>query len=210
MKKFLLFLLLLSTPAIAQNNPRNPCYYIGQTSCNPVSTTTPFPVSATGGPTYSTGIALYAGYANPTDFLSIQGSATKTIKITNIRVSGNATANNQVDIGLLKRSTANTSGTPTVATLTPWDSLSSAATATVVTYGAAPTLGTLVGPLCACQVEIPAKAGVGGGVLEWQFNRNGESAIILRGINEMVVLNAYGVTFPAGTVLNLTVEWVEQ
>ncbi len=161
------------------------------------------------GPTYSAGAAAYIGYASPTDFFSIAGSATKTIKIINIRLSGYATANNNVPVALLKRSTANTGGTPTAVTKTPWDSANPAATATIATYGAAPTLGTLVGALCACQVELPATSGVGGSIVQWNFNHLGGSPLILRGANEMVTLNAYGTTFPAGTNLNITIEWME-
>ena len=162
------------------------------------------------GATYSAGAASYTGYANPTDFFSIAGSAGKTISIINIRLSGYATANNNIPVALVKRSTANTGGTPTTLTRVPLDSIFRPATATLVTYAAAPTLGTLVGALCACQVELPATSGVGGTIMEWQFNRLGSSPLVLRGAGEMVSLNAYGVSFPAGTNLNITVTWIEQ
>lgn len=149
------------------------------------------------GHTYATGIAAYTGYSNPTDFFSIRGATGKIIKIINIRLSGSATSNNNVDVALLKRSTANTGGTPTAATLTPLDSTNPAPSATVVSYGSAPTLGTLVGPVCACQMEVPARTGVGGYILEWQFNRNGAGPIVLRNANEMLTLNLYGTTLPA-------------
>lgn len=84
------------------------------------------------GHTYSTGIAAYAGYSNPTDFFSIRGAAGKTIKIINLRLSGSATGNNNVDVALLKRSTANSGGSPTAATITPLDSSNPAPSATVV------------------------------------------------------------------------------
>lgn len=162
------------------------------------------------GATYSAGAASYTGYASPTDFFSIKGSATKTISIINIRLSGYATANNNIPVALLKRSTADTGGTPTTLTNVPLDSIFPTATATIVTYAAAPTVGTLVGALCACQVELPSTSGVGGTIMEWNFNRNGASPLVLRGANEMVALNAYGVSFPAGTNLNITVTWIEQ
>lgn len=166
--------------------------------------------TAGAGHTYATGIAAYAGYSSPTDFFSIRGAAGKTIKIIGIRLSGSATGNNNIDVALLKRSTANTGGTPTTATITPLDSSNPAPSATVVTYGAAPTLGTLVGPVCACQLEIPARTGVGGYILEWQFNRNGAGPIVLRDASEMLALNLYGTTLPAGSNLNITVTWTEE
>lgn len=169
----------------------------------------PTPVVNVAGYTYSAASPDYTGYSSPTDFFAIQGSATKVIEIVNVRLSGYATANNNIDIGLIKRSTANTGGTATPLTLVPLDSNNPAPTATIVTYGSAPTLGNSVGQLCACQIEVPAKAGVGGYILEWQFNRNGGSPVVLHGTNEMLALNAYGVTFPSGTNLNITIQWTE-
>lgn len=53
MKKFLiaLFLFMLPTIAFAQNNGRNPCYYLTPTStnCIPVSPTTPLPTGSGAG-----------------------------------------------------------------------------------------------------------------------------------------------------------------
>ena len=203
--------LILGLSFSLAQGPVSLCYTTNNTNCIPVGVSTPLPtVILSNFYTYSSGISLYAGYANPTDFFSIKGSDSKTIKVTGIRLSGYATANNIIDLALVKRSTANTGGTPTIRTNTPLDSLNPLATAVVVSYAAAPTLGTLVGAICACQVELPAKSGVGGYILEWQFNHNGGSPIILRGSNEMIALNAYGTSFPAGTALNITAQWVEQ
>jgi hypothetical protein len=74
------------------------------------------------GPDLFSRAASCTGYASPTDFFSVAGSSTKTIKIINIRLSGYATGNNNVPVALVKRSTANTGGTPTSITKTPWDS----------------------------------------------------------------------------------------
>lgn len=168
------------------------------------------PTAPLTGATYSAGAASYTGYANPTDFFAISGAAGKTISIINIRLSGYATANNNIPVALVKRSTANTGGTPTAVTKVPLDSNFRPSSASVVTYAAAPTTGTLVGNLCACQVELPATSGVGGTLMEWRFNTLGGSPLVLRDANEMVAINAYGVSFPAGTNLNITVTWIEQ
>lgn len=213
----LLIALALSGGAVAQT-PVAPCTtldsvpVVGTTrvNCVPVTALAPLPIRSPGGVSYAVGATGYAGYATPTDIFSIQGSATKTIKIYNIRISGYATADNNFNVGLFKRSTANTGGTPTTLTVVPMDSTSAAATGVATTYGTAPTVGTLVGALCACQLQVPAQNGTGGTVLEWQFNRNGGSPLILRGVNEMVTLNLYGVTLPAGINLNITAEWTEQ
>lgn len=80
----------------------------------------------------------------------------------------------------------------------------------MVSYAAAPTLGNLVGNLCACQAELPAKFGVGGYILEWPFNSRGETPIILHGANEQVALNLLSTTLPSGGTLNVTIHWIEQ
>lgn len=215
MKKFLIVLLLLPSITLAQSQ-RNPCYNPNSINtqyenCIGVGVNSPLPIAQTGGITYSIGIDSYTGYATPTDIVSIIGLATKKIKIFNIRVSGFATANNVVQVDLIKRSTVDTGGTPTSYVGVPLDSVFPIPTATVISYGSAPTLGTQIGgQLCACQVEIPAKAGVGGYVLQWNFNVNGGSPLVLHGINEMVALNLLSTTLPSGGTLNITIEWIEE
>lgn len=199
--------LLLSCAATAATAQTLVVPLVGNT---PVSSSNSLPTNIATTATYSAGIASYTGYASPTDIVSIKGSATKTIKIINIRLSGYATADDNFGVALVKRSTADTGGTPTTATATPHNSTSAAATATVVSYAAAPTLGTLVGAFCACQLQVPAKNGTGGGVLEWQFNRNGGESVVLHGTSEMVALNLYGVSLGGGTNLNITIEWLEE
>jgi hypothetical protein len=168
------------------------------------------PVRVVSGNTYSAAVDVYTGYANPTDIVSIVGSAQKVVKIVNIRVSGYATANDVIQIDLVRRSAADTGGTPTIATNVPLDTLSPAATAVVTSYASAPGTSGLIGNICACQVELPAKAGVGGYVLQWDFNENGGSPLVLRGAAETVALNLLGATLPSGGTLNITIRWVEE
>ena len=159
--------------------------------------------------TYAAAATAYAGYVDPTDFFSITGSATKTVEIIHIQVTGSGTSTSQLDINLLKRSTANTGGTPTALTKVPFDSRRSAATATVVTYAAAPTRGTLVGNICACQVELPAAAGVGGSTVRWDFLRLETGPLILRSDSEVVAMAIQTGQFPNGMKLNITIYWTE-
>jgi len=98
-------------------------------------------------PTYSAAIGALVTAGAATDIFTITGSATKTIRITRIRIGGNSTtATWHIFLGI-KRSTANTGGTSTVLTRVPHDSLNAAATATIRAYTANPTLGTTVGTL---------------------------------------------------------------
>src|SRR6266550_8344389 len=83
--------------------------------------------------TYSAAkVGLVPG-SSATDFFTLTGSATKTVRITRITITATTTSATPValDILLLKRSTANTGGTSTGSpTAVPHDSANPAATAT--------------------------------------------------------------------------------
>lgn len=81
--------------------------------------------------TYSVGITGFTPAATATDFFNIIGSATKTVRVTRIAISGMATSGASIAISLVKRSAANTSGTPTTPTPVPHDANDAAATAVV-------------------------------------------------------------------------------
>lgn len=161
--------------------------------------------------TYSAAFDV-TGYATPTDLWAIGGSASKTIKINRISVNGQATTSTQVDLLLVKRSTANTGGTPTSITLVPMDSADAAASATVVSYAAAPVLGTLVGSVRDSQATLPPPTSSTPSLtyLLWDFGTRNDKPLILHGTAEMVALNFQGAALPAGMKLSIDIEWTEE
>src|SRR5262249_48006050 len=64
-------------------------------------------------PTYSAALIAYTPYATPQDIVGLVGSASKQVRVLRFAVSGRATAANQLDVQLVKRSSADTGGTPT-------------------------------------------------------------------------------------------------
>ena len=58
--------------------------------------------------TYRYAVAAFAAVATPTAMVIIQGSATKTVKIKQIRIEGVATAAGNMQIGIARWSTAGT------------------------------------------------------------------------------------------------------
>src|SRR6184192_3490501 len=95
---------------------------------------------------YSAAVNAHAPAATPTDWFTIQGSATKTIRITRIKIRGRATAASQYRVSLIKYSVFLTGGTPAAVTMVPDDSSDPAASALVQTWaGGLPTPGTAVG-----------------------------------------------------------------
>lgn len=189
---------LLAFPAFAQQPPRTD-------DISNVLTVTPRVR-----PTYSAGFD-HAGYATPQDLVSLCGSATKIVKVTRVQVNGQATSATQVDIVLLRRSTADAGGTPTAITPVSWDSADSAATATVTSYAAAPTPGALVGTILDMQVNWTAPGG-GQPPMIWGLNAGelNDKAIVLRGTAACIAINFQGVAFPAGGKMSGTFEWTEE
>jgi len=160
--------------------------------------------------TYSAATAAYAPYANAADIVNISGSASKKVRVLRIAVSGRASAANQLDVTVTKRASANSGGSPTALIAVPHDSGDGAATAAVVAYSAAPTPGTPIGMIRAVQSNVSA-AGSGGAAtpVEFDFGWCNDKTLVLNGAAENLSVGLNG-TVPAGTVLNVFIEWTEE
>lgn len=158
--------------------------------------------------TFSAGVNSLNLALLATDVFSITGSATKTIRITNMfAVFSGAGA--LVTATIVKRSTANSGGTFTTATAVPHDNSNPAATATVRAYTLNPTLGTLVGNVRSTSTNSPLVSGTTNpAAINFTFGDRPGQAIILRGTGDVLAFNLAGVTL-AGTV-TAYVEWTEE
>ncbi len=165
--------------------------------------------------TYSATVEGLVPAATPTDVFTITGSATKTVYIHKITVNGTRTAHAHDLVILNKRSTANTGGTSVVRTAVPHDSTNVAATATVRSYTANPTVGTLVGNIYSSRISFPVQTpanaqGNGGAVVPWVWDSGHDGQpIVLRGITQQVGINLNSVTITGG-LLNISIEWSEE
>lgn len=159
--------------------------------------------------TYSVAVIGFTPAATATDFWNITGSGTKTVRVLYLRVSGTATSASTSDLQLIKRTTANTGGTPTTATLGQNDSNDAAPTAVVSTYGANPTTGSAAGVLRAVKMNLAAAAGPQV-YLTWDFTTHNDKGLVLRGTGQSLNLNWNGAAVPAGTSLDIEVEWTEE
>ena len=166
--------------------------------------------------TYSATSTTAAGVAGSitlaalaTDFFTITGSASKIIRVRKMRLWILSAANFNPQILLVKRSTANTLGTSTASPIVPSDSANAAATATVLSYSANPTLGTLVGAIGDARTYSSAIASPTYiSAVDYDFTRLGAQPIVLRGTGEVLAFNFNGVTL-AGALVNCEVEWTE-
>lgn len=153
--------------------------------------------------------------ASTASFFAIEGSSTKTIKITKIRFSGDTlTALAVQSIVINKYSTAISAGTATALTKTPLDSNNAASTANLCSvYTAAPTDGTLVGALASNRHIQKATTVAEGAPFADYEAKFGDSLstqpIVLRGTAQYVGANFSAAPATAVT-LSVEVEWTEE
>jgi hypothetical protein len=171
-----------------------------------------------------TGRATYRAAGNfipqPTNavtVISIQGSATKTVRVKRIGLGGVSTANGQNIYQLIKTSALGAGGTTVTPTATPLDSASAAATAVVQHYTTTlKAAGTPIGgALTMANVQTGVTA-VPTGITPAQtqlfpeFGAPIGQAIVLRGAAQYLeVQNVLAANLAAGTVLCYFIEWEE-
>lgn len=173
------------------------------------------PVTNTEGtkPTYSCAISAYAAYATPTDMFVLVGSGTKTVRVTRVSIAGAATAGIIEDILLIKRTTADTTGTASQPAIAQHDSNDAAASAVVNLYSVIPGgLGTGVNVRSGkLQFGELGAAGVPAApALVWDFTNRNSKGLVLRGVAQCLALNFGGAAWPSGGVLDIDIEFTEE
>lgn len=160
--------------------------------------------------TYSATATGLVSPITPTDIVTITGSATKTIRVLNVEISGTRTAAGTSNVFLLKRSTANSGGTSTTPTAVPHDGQNAAASAVVRAYTVNPTTGTLVANVRVRSVYLSdLTANSYSSPAIWDFGSNPGQAVVLRGTGEVLALNLGAVTV-AGNAFNVSLTWTEE
>lgn len=158
-------------------------------------------------PTYSVCSTGFTPAATATDFWTLYGSGTKTVRLIRIKIFGFATALANVDISLIRRSAVNTSGTSFAPTILTNDTNNTAVSATVALYSVNPTPGTTVGTVEAGKLNL-GSAGLTGN-LTFEFGLRNDQQCVLRGTTQGFALNWGGAAVPSGTSLIICAEWTE-
>lgn len=145
----------------------------------------------------------------------IEGSASKTIIVKRIAVSGaTLTAVAYLAVNVAKFSTAAAGGTATAAPLVPVDSSSPAATASFVKYyTAVPTAGATIGSIATSRTLFQATVAAAAGLprdFVFDFGDMPETkGVVLRGTSQG--LGLIWPVVPASTVtLAVDIEWTEE
>lgn len=168
-------------------------------------------VQTTDSVTYYAAAAPFTPANNTTDFFTISGSTTKTIKILKLILSATQTTAGINRFNLMRRSAANTGGTLVTVTPANADMNDPSASAALSYYTANPTaLGASDGNVDIIRLVTPAVTGTIQPFYIWDFsNSNFVKPIILSGIAQSLVLNLNG-TRPAGISIGVSVIWTEE
>lgn len=140
------------------------------------------------------------------DIFRLAGSATRTVRVTAVEVACTTGAATNSRIQLIKRTTADTGGTTSAATVGAYDSTDVAATATATGYTVAPTLGT-AGPTVGNGPAFTAAAGSFSYSKTWGARPS--KALVLRGTGESLCVNNAVAIGTSGS-WTITVEWTEE
>lgn len=160
--------------------------------------------------TYDSAIGGLVAAATCTDLFEIAGSATKIVWVEEIRLSGVATAAIGQEVHLIRRSTANTSGTATTPALVPRKTGDAAATAVVKAYTANPTTGTPVGTIRVARYLVVAVAtGIPDQLVFDLRGRNGGRGVRLSGVAEGLMVNLNAGSPGAGNLFAISCTLVE-
>jgi hypothetical protein len=162
--------------------------------------------------TYSASALKLAVATGANVIATLTGSATKTVRLTRIELSGTcATTAKDINFFLAKYSTAASGGTAgTAPTMVPHDSASAAATAAVAVYTADPTAGTLVGNVRTGNLFMAVTGStVAPGLYTASFGDRPSQDIVLRGTSQQLAISLNGEN-TATSVVDLVLEWTEE
>ena len=165
--------------------------------------------------TYRAAISALLAGASTSPFLTIEGSATKTVILQRVVLSGAAlTAVQYLNYEAKKYSTAASGGTSTTLTNVSNDSTALASSILIKAYTASPTAGTLVGLIASKRTLAQASLATAAGLLdsvEFDFRSNGSenTGIYLRGIAQGVSIG-FQAAPASGVTLSGFIEWTEE
>lgn len=156
--------------------------------------------------------------AAATDFYCVDASASKTVTIRRVRLSGTATSAANVPLTLIRRNTLDSGGTTGTLYTTSNNPANPTATATTVYYTANPTINDstshqtiratelTLGSATLTAGELPA-------VLDWELgtpvDAYDQGAVLTKGSTQQFCLNWGGAT-TAGNAVYGYVEWTEE
>lgn len=174
--------------------------------------------------TYSSAFVGLVPVTAGTDVVCIAGSASKTVKLQNLTISGTAaTAVQSIPVVLVKRTTADTGGTPAGTTANPGTTTqimsrspgNPTATATLISYTASPTIvDTAPTYLASASLTMPiVTSAVAPTPLVFDYAKDIANLIqppTLSGAAMQICANIQGVTLNNAAAWNGSLTWTEE
>lgn len=163
--------------------------------------------NSTSKPSYSSSFVVVPA-ASATDVCVLHGSASKTMRVRRVILSGQTSVATADPVGIIKRSGPDLAGTATTITPVAYDTTFAAATGVTEAFTANPTtLGTVIGNIADpilfwgnLSTTAPIRYELNFGELA--------SPIFLRGIGQNIAVNLNALTYLNGK-LACTFEWTE-
>ena len=157
--------------------------------------------------------------ASATDIACIAGSATKTIIIRKIVISGSAGTLVTAPFTLLRHTSVDTAGTAATTTanwantISKRDTTDPAASATLISYSANPTIND-ASPTYIASAELTLPVTSAGTVtrpLIWDFDTpfSFVKGVVLRGASQQACINLNAVSVSSG-LLHVAIDWTEE
>lgn len=164
--------------------------------------------------TFAASTSGFAIASTATDVACLTGSATKTVRVQQVRVSGTAGTQIIIPAILVRRATVDSAGTSVVMTPYAMDTNNVASTVSAVAYYTAnPTINdTAPNMLDVGSWLLGTTAGVNGLVAPYTLfdwtERNFMQAPIIRGTSQQLCINVNG-TSPSASLAQISFKWTE-
>jgi len=157
--------------------------------------------------------------ASATDIACIAGSSTKTVIVRKITITGTAGTLVTAPFTLVRRTSVDTDGTAATTTanwannISQRDTNDAAATATLISYSANPTINdTSPTYVASAHLTVPVtSAGTVTRPLVWDFDTpfSFVKGVVLRGAAQQACINLNAVSISSG-LLHISIDWTEE
>lgn len=170
-------------------------------------------------PTYSAVALALPPAASATDIACIAGSSTKTVVVRRIAITGTAGTLVTAPFTILRRASVDTAGTAATTTanwantISKRDSTDPAATATLISYSANPTINDSSPTYVAsAHLTLPVtSAGTVTNPFYFDFDTplSFVKGVVLRGTSEQLCINLNAVSVSSG-LIHASIDWTEE
>jgi len=169
--------------------------------------------------TYSAVALALPPAASATDIACIAGSSTKIVIVRRVTVTGTAGTLVTAPFTMVRRTSVDSGGTAATTTanwantISQRDSSDAAASATLISYSANPTINdTSPTYIASAHLTIPVtSAGTVTNPIVWEFDTpfSFVKGVVLRGAAQQACINLNGVSVSSG-LLHISIDWTEE